>query len=490
MGIMPKTKIPGILVIHRHNLLPTASMVMEIVEAFPRHSRFKAWSVNTHLGFPDVLRDLDFEVIVLHYSLFAHLPFVEDEFRAYLAENVSSYKVAFFQDEYRFWPERAEVLNRFKVDCVYTCLEPDYYEETYGKYTWVPRLETYLPGYVSDEMLQRAQAERKPDGDRTVDIGYRGRLSPEFIYLGTGALEKYEIALRFREKATGLGFVLDIETEENKRIYGNQWLAFLGNCRAVLGVEAGVSIFDIDNEIIPRYERFREEHPGLNYEQVYEQLLAQIDGKGVYYRTLSPRAFEAAAVGACQILYEGRYSGILEPMVHYIPLKKDFSNFDDVIRLFRDADVRRELTENCHRDLIASGAYSYRRFIEKFDEDLIEAGLEPRMSEQMARRVTERLKEGVAPLVIRKVGTQRVEYQELMTKHLALQVQYMKQQELLQEMLDPNKLSFTKGLSIGLSIATLYVGNMLRHYPAIHKMAHSTKLTCQKYCSLIKNITK
>jgi len=70
---------------------------------------------------------------------------------------------------------------------------------------------------------------------------------------------------------------------------------------------------------------------------------------------MSPRVFEAAAVRSCQILFEGRYSGILEPMVHYIPLKKDFSNFEEVLRRYRDESIRRELTENAHRDLIASG---------------------------------------------------------------------------------------------------------------------------------------
>ena len=152
----------------------------------------------------------------------------------------------------------------------------------------------------------------------------------------------------------------------------------------MLGVEAGVSIFDINNEIFPLYERFQAEHPDRSFEQVHAQLLAQYDGRGIYYRTISPRVFEAAAVRACQILYEGRYSGIVEPMVHYIPLKKDFSNFDEVLRLYRDADVRRELTENCHRDLIASGTYTYKRFIEEFDEGLLEAGLEPAVSEELA----------------------------------------------------------------------------------------------------------
>jgi hypothetical protein len=409
--------------------------MFEHIHSFRENSRFPVWEVNTFFGFPEALRELEFQVIVLHYSLFAYLPFVEDEFRAYLAECTSSYKVAFFQDEYWFWPERTEVLNRFKVDCVYTCVEPEYYQATYWKYTQVPRLETYLPGYVSDEMVRLAKKVRKPDVERTIDIGYRGRLSPEFIYWGKEALEKYEIAVCFREKAAGEGLALDIETEEGKRIYGDDWLKFLGNCRAVLGVEAGVSIFDIDNVVYPRYKRFREEHPEVSLEETYERVLAEYDGKGVYYRTLSPRAFEAAAVRACQILFEGRYSGILKPMEHYIPLKKDFSNFDEVLRLCRDKKVRRELTENCYRDLIASGAYSYRRFIEKFDEGLVAAGMKPGIEPGLVRRVTDRLEEEEKAILIKRINMQQTEYRELMNQHVVLQVQYMEQQKQLNQLM-------------------------------------------------------
>jgi hypothetical protein len=67
----------------------------------------------------------------------------------------------------------------------------------------------------------------------------------------------------------------------------------------------------------------------------------------------------------------------MEPMVHYIPLRKDFSNFEEVVRLFRNGDVRRALTENAHRDLIASGRYSYEVLIMSFDEDMLAAGVEP-----------------------------------------------------------------------------------------------------------------
>ena len=67
----------------------------------------------------------------------------------------------------------------------------------------------------------------------------------------------------------------------------------------------------------------------------------------------------------------------MEPMRHYIPLRKDFSNFDEVIERFKQPELRAELTENAHRDLIASGDYSFARMIESFDGVLAETGVEP-----------------------------------------------------------------------------------------------------------------
>ena len=75
-------------------------------------------------------------------------------------------------------------------------------------------------------------------------------------------------------------------------------------------------------------------------------------------------------------MFEGEYSGVLQPMVHYVPLKKDFSNFDEVVGLISDPSVRGQIVENAHRDLIRSGAYSYGRFVAGVDEDLIAAGCE------------------------------------------------------------------------------------------------------------------
>ena len=97
--------------------------------------------------------------------------------------------------------------------------------------------------------------------------------------------------------------------------------------------------------------------------------------------------------------------------------------------MYRDDSFRRELTENCYRDLIASGRYSYLQFMREFDEGLEAAGVKPGISEELARRVTDWLHESERSLLIKKIEVQGRGYQELVNRDVALQVQYMEQQK-------------------------------------------------------------
>lgn len=388
-------KVNGILIIYHHPLALNASTIMEHVNSFKQHSRFHVWTVNTELGFPKSLKNLEFAVIILHYSLFGWFPFsLHEQFYEYVERSAESYKIAFFQDEYRYWPERSYLLNTLHVDSVYTLVEPVHFPDTYGKYTNVGKLVYNLPAYVSREIVETSKKFLKPDSERTIDVGYRGR-RPAY-YLGRGSQEKHLIALEFQKRAAHLGLQLDIETEETKRIYGKAWPTFLANCKAVLGVEAGTSIFDIDNVVLPQYAAMVKGHPQLSlpdcsFEEVHKAILAPYEDM-IYYRTISARHFEAAALRVCQILFEGKYSGIMQPMVHYIPLKKDFSNFDDVMRMFKDKDLRFELTENAYKDLIASERYSYMDFIANFDNNLLDVGISSETNFAITQKVTQLLR--------------------------------------------------------------------------------------------------
>ena len=91
----------------------------------------------------------------------------------------------------------------------------------------------------------------RPDAERDIDVGYRGR--PLQPFMGSGSLEKVEIGERFKELAAATALRADIDTSERGRIYGDDWYRFLGRCRAVLGVESGTSYLDLEDEVYRDY---------------------------------------------------------------------------------------------------------------------------------------------------------------------------------------------------------------------------------------------
>jgi hypothetical protein len=386
------TAVDGVLLAYHRPIAPwmkDASTVLDHLGAFRRHSRHRVWEVNVDLGFPDALRPLEFRAILLHYSLFGMWHYHLDAGWLDYLDRTSAYKVAFFQDECTRCGRRFEFLNDHDIDCVYTCLEPSEFRKVYEHYTTVSKLVSNLPGYVPDRLVDLARELTVPLERRTVDVGYRGRPLP--AYLGHGGMEKHEIGERFGDLAAGSGLRLDVATREADRLYGDDWYRWMANCRCMLGVESGVSAFDLEDEVFE--EHMRRSAAGLSVGADDLHTLPRWEDV-VYYRTISPRHFEAAALRVCQVLFEGRYSGVMDPMVHYIPLKKDFSNLDEVVRLIRDDAVCQELTENAYRDLIASREYSYERFVAGVDDTLESAGLSRRPSPAVAREVDRALAAG------------------------------------------------------------------------------------------------
>jgi hypothetical protein len=373
MSALASNLVPGVLVIYHHPVGANAPTIREHAGAFAKYSQFPVWTVNTELGFPEVLTKLRFECIVLHYSLFGSSPFALDEgYWSYLRAADDSVLVAFFQDEHQNCQERFRLIDELGVDCIYSLLEPSEYSKVYLARTRCTRIRHTLTGYVDDGLIDLAGRLTVPFEQRTVDIGYRAR--DLAFYCGRGGQEKSAIGNEVLSRLAGSGLALDIATNAQSRIYGDDWYRFVANCRAVLGVEAGVSIVDIDGEVARRCEALLRQEPHLDFEEVSRRVLAPFEDN-VYYRTISPRIFEAAALRTCMILFEGRYNDLLQPMVHYIPLHKDFSNLDWAIGVLRDREQRERITANAYDDLIASGKISYRRFVAEVDEELAALGV-------------------------------------------------------------------------------------------------------------------
>jgi len=366
-----------------------ASTIDEHIAAFARHSRFTVHLCNTELGHPSGLDRSRFDAVVLHYSLFGGgadgYPF-SPRFERALDE--STYKVAFFHDEHTHCGQRFEFLNAHRIDCVFTCLEEPEFGAVYGAYTEVPVLVSHLPGYVSESMERMPPAP--PEAERPLDVGFRAR--PLAPYMGPD--DKAEMGRGFAERAAGTGLATDIEVSDQSLLPGESWFEFMGSARAMLGVESGTRTFDLEDEMLRDFERAAAERGGpgnVSLDDLDPAALARWTDK-VRYRTIGPRHFEAAAMRVCQVLFEGEYSGLMEPMRHYIPLKRDFSNFDEVVERIRDEGLRRELAENAHRDLVASGRHTYASLIAKLDAVLAEAGIEPGggPSTELAKRALHR----------------------------------------------------------------------------------------------------
>jgi hypothetical protein len=368
---------PGTVLVlyHRpsHWWFKDAATVREHIHSFRRHSRFAVAEANTDLGFPPGLESVYPGAVVLHYSLFGSGHYkLDNRLLRWLQRRPETLKVAFFQDEHQFCPQRFGFVNEAGIELVFTHVSPPHFGAVWGRYAPGVRPVFNLPAYVDDALIAAARRFALPDEQRDLDVGYRGRTLPP--YMGAGGQEKRMIGERFRELAAGSSLRLDIEVAEERRLYGDDWYRFLGRCRSTLGVEAGTSFIDLEDECRHEYMRLREQGREPTLAELETGALGRWEGN-VPYRTIGPRHFEAAAFRICQVLFEGEYSGVMQPGVHYLSLAKDFSNFDDVVDALKDSGVRRDVTDRAHEDLIASGRYGYAHFVELLDAELIAAGL-------------------------------------------------------------------------------------------------------------------
>jgi hypothetical protein len=278
----------------------------------------------------------------------------------------SALKVQFLQDEYRAVRKVNRVMAQFGVNLLFTCVAERDHEFFYPR-SLIPSLQgtyTVLTGYVPAYLERVDYSSREP---RAIDIGYRSRANA--FYLGSLAQEKTQIAQAFTRIGQEHGFSLDISVREEDRLYGARWLEFLKASRFSLGTESGASVIDLDGRIQALTEQFIRANPAATFEEVKQRFFADLDGKAVI-QTISPRIFEAAAFHNTLVLHEGAYAGIIQPGVHFIAVKKDYSNVAEVVAQMRDLTLCRRLADRTHEDLIRSRKYGYRSFVRYFDDIL------------------------------------------------------------------------------------------------------------------------
>lgn len=304
-----------------------------------------------------------FDVVIIHYSVRLCFDLLSPHYREPL-QNFNGFKVLFIQDEYDYTEITRTWIENLGIKAVFSCVPEQYLDLVYPKSRFPDVIFiSIITGFIPIEFENKTTF--KPLKERELAINYRGR---ELAYwYGNLGREKLLIAQKMHQICEEKNINSDIEWDDEKRIYGEQWYDFMENCRATLGTESGSNVFDDYGNIRKNIQIALQKNPSLTYEEIHQQYLAEHEGK-VMMNQISPRIFEAISLKTALILFEGNYSGIVKPELHYIPLKKDFSNIDDVLNKLQNDDYLIQLTERAYQDIIRSGQYSYRKFIQDFDQ--------------------------------------------------------------------------------------------------------------------------
>ncbi|WP_431064144.1 hypothetical protein [Methylotuvimicrobium sp.] len=352
-------------VLYLYNATQTyTATVFEHLASFQKYSRHRSFFVHQD-QYADLNIDYSlFDVVVVHYTI--RLPFNQiSQKNANALSQFRGLKVLFIQDEYDHPTCTWDWIKRLGISLVFTVVPSDGVATVYPPRDFPGiRFVSVLTGFVPDDLRTHTQI---PPSERSLIVGYRGRPLP--VRYGELGQEKVRIAKLVKEYCLDREIPHDVAWTEEARIYGPKWYEFMSSCRAMLGSESGSNVFDWDGSLIKMIKDYKIKNHDTTDDEIYENLIKPLEIPNLMNQA-SPRIFEAIAARTVLVLFEGNYSGVVKPGIHFIPLKKDGSNLNEVFGLLANGDYVDAMSERAWRDVIASNKYSYRSFVNLVDTEM------------------------------------------------------------------------------------------------------------------------
>ena len=265
----------------------------------------------------DLIDHKFFDILIIHHSVRINFSLKKDLEQK--IRNFQNLKILFVQDDYDNPIFTNNQIKKLSIGLVFSSspmhmMDLLYPEEDFPN----SRFFSVLPGYVTKEMRMYRRFWHDFQS-RTKVMVYRGRKLPERY----GALGKKKelIGDAFKEFLAERGFDFDISSKNDARIY-NGWLTFLMSGKSTLITESGSSIVDWDGHL-----KIAED---LNPKQISKQYLDSFELE-FPWNCISPKVFEAIALGTLLIGYRGFYSGILAEESNYLVLESNHTNMKDVL---------------------------------------------------------------------------------------------------------------------------------------------------------------
>lgn len=343
---------------------------------------------------PAWLRKLRYDGVVLHTTFLCERwseRFDVHRARYEWVANLRCPKVAIPQDEYDHSAVLDRWLEELGVETILSIFGPDVRATLYPSMSQRARFVEVLTGYVDENLARRCAIRAQPHAQRRVDVVYRAAHLP--YWFGSHGQLKHRLGEAVLESAARHGTSIDISTREEDTIFGDAWGDFLMAGKTVLGCESGSSALDPSGGLQARI-RALTAHQTLTFEEVSRLMPNGWDSWQFF--AISPRHLEAVVTKTCQVLVEGTYNGILEPGRHYVPLRRDLANLDDVLEQIQDVDLTQRLANHAYEDIYLSGAYSYERFANVVRQALNASAAQPGLTSRLGFRAGSRVGSAVS----------------------------------------------------------------------------------------------
>jgi hypothetical protein len=357
----------ALLIYYTRDEWPLRGSIASHIRAFRHWPGFQVVPVNVAFPFDlATLRALPFDLIIYHTTAVAlrwYPSGIEALNPLALAfANHKAFKIALPQDDYMFTGPLCAWLNRARIDLVLTPISGVARALAYATLDHDhARLETILTSYLErDDIAQARTRKHIPYALRAFDVAYRAWDARPWVG-AVGQLKK-RVGSEAAAACQRLGLLSDVSTNPKDTIMGDAWFDFLGNTRAVVGVEGGSSIHDPDGSIFKAVEAYMVDYPDASYVQIVDAVLQGHDDQA-RFTALSPRHLEAVFTRTAQILVEGDYNGVLKPDVHYIPIKADFSDMDQAISKLSDARAIETMIQTAWNDIVEGETYLWETFL-------------------------------------------------------------------------------------------------------------------------------
>lgn len=297
------------------------------------------------------------DLVVILHSVFSNSQMLGGRFLE-LVRSLPQPKAFFIGNEYKLMPEKMQFCEDLGLALLVSQSTSPAVHDLYRD-----RLRCAVTGIPNTGLDPEVFFPTSDPDTRPIDLGYRAEDVP--LYMGHN--ERRQLAEFFAANAVRYGLRVDISLDPAKRLGETDWAAFLNRCRGQLGSEAGGDYFELTDRIRLRVLEYQLQHRDATTDEMTARFFTDVSGT-VPLRILSGRHVEAAGTKTVQVLFEGGYDGYFQPDVHYIPLRKDFTNADEAIAKFRDRQFCAHVAGNAYE--VATRQLTYDRLIDRFAGDV------------------------------------------------------------------------------------------------------------------------